>query len=748
MQSKSNSKYFLTSASDSNLEELLRWRNQPNVRASMVNTKKIVWDDHLEWWKNFKEDRSKKLFLVKSKNKTVAVINFFNLHKKNSGWWGFYLTDMVENKNVLETWMAVEGIAIRYAFEALLLLELYCETRSSNEAVLALHDRHCFETVDTKDFPNAIKNKLIVKRLTRSLYEKRAKNCIAKSAIDVPLNVKVSPTVYSLAFIGSANWDEIALNLPTSFYDYSKIELRVHRPAFGQALMDLFDKASKISNTNCDYLVFCERVEDFLHPFSTPSDLNSETFIELAREYMSRITELRGLHRAYFIIHDFKLIKSQYRSISEQTAESNSLNKAIILMNGELKKLCDNLSDCTLLPVANLLDEIGHENADPGKYWLMGRFPYGPKFSSAYHRLISGTLMALLGATTRAVVLDLDNTCWGGVIGDDGVHNIKLGTDYPGNQFLSFQKFIKSISDLGIIIAVCSKNNESVALSAFRENPEMVLQEEDIITHRINWLPKSKNIEEIAAELDLGLKSLMFIDDNPMERLEVQQNLSEVVTPDMPPDVADWPRYLKSHPALCSLTFSTEDKQKSKNYKIRKEIKAVERSSTDKDSFLAKLEMKIEISSYNEASKARTLQLFAKTNQFNTTTKRYSELQLQEIINSGGEVLTVRIEDKFGSNEIIAAAVVKYTGKQAIIENYVMSCRVMGRGIETAVLGEICARASGRGFKDIAGIIIETDRNEPCRDLYSGNGFEHADQNTYTLSLRTPVQFPDWFVYI
>lgn len=484
-------------------------------------------------------------------------------------------------------------------------------------------------------------------------------------------------------------------------------------------------------------------------PLETLSESTLAAIQDRFSDYLANIREVRSALSGQIFVHDICPVRPFLSSFHEDTADQGAVARAVVQMNVEIAEFCEGIPDCTLLPVAQLVENIGRDAADPGKYWLMGRFPFGPKFSPAYQNLLTGALMALNGQTVRALVLDLDNTLWGGVVGDDGTFGIDLGSDYPGNQFVAFQNFIKSLAARGLILTVCSKNTEEVALNAFRDNPNMVIREDDLITHRINWTPKSQNIHEISAALDLGLGSLMFIDDNPMEREEVRQNCPGVVVPEMPLDVSEWPRFLSSHPALSTIRLIDQDRNRVQKYKIRKEIQMAEETSTDRHSFLRKLGMGVGIFNMTEATKPRALQLFAKTNQFNTTTTRYSEADALQIVADGGDVLTVRITDRFGSDEVIAVLVINYTDdKTAVIENFVMSCRVLGRGVESAVLAEVCKRAIAKGCVTLVGKVIESDRNHPCRDVYTRHDFKPAGETDFVLDLDVPTPFPDWFEYL
>lgn len=749
-------KIILRLAQEGDFHDLLRWRNAKHVRASMINQKKISAKQHNKWWKSTVTDTGTRLLVLEIDHKPVAVINFFNLDlDKRFGWWGFYLTELCNRRNTLEIWTYVESITLRYAFDFLGLKRLFCETRRENIPVLLLHERFCFETVSSEISSKAIENDLIVKQITAEKFYKNKAQLLSSDILNAQMPIKKekprsnTSEAANLAIIGSANWEEIAHELSKAFLDFGALRVECIVPKFGQGFIELTDPSSNLRLENPDYLILAERFEDFVPALETLTDDMICTAEHRLNDYIENIRHVRSTMTGHFFVHDLCITKPFLSSFREDVTEDGATAKCIAKMNTKLAKLCEELPDTTLLPISKIVKEIGTIDANPGKYWLMGRFPFGPKFRGYYHKLLVGGIMALEGLTARALVLDLDNTLWGGVVGDDGKFGVQIGSDYPGNQFVSFQSFIKSLINQGLILTVCSKNCEEVALSVFNDNPNMIIKVRDLTSHRINWSTKSQNIKEISREIDLGLSSLMFIDDNPMEREEVRQNCPGVIVPEMPNDVTQWPGFLARHPALTTIEISQNDRDKVDKYRIRAQIKDVERVSVDRHSFLRNLEMSIEIKPLIEANKPRALQILTKTNQFNTTSKRFSEAELDEKLAKGNDVLTVRIKDRFGSDEIIAVLVITYTEDlNAHIDNFVMSCRVMGRGTETAILADVCKRAIDRGCRRLVGKIINTERNQPCRNVYSDHDFEMHSSKVFILELEKPTQFPDWFKYL
>lgn len=746
----------LRAAIDGDAENLLRWRNQPHVRASMVNQQEIALDAHLAWWAKAQTDPSKRFLILEKAGAPVAVVNFFDIEPGESAWWGFYLTDheAAEGADALAIWMDAEAAALRYAFEALGLKRLLCETRSTNEPVLALHDRFGFETLPQDTSPTAAANDLIVKAISAEAFAAEATPQISAAAASLiieldPRDAAAAEPAERLIFIGSANWDDLALGFTDVWRAATGQRVEAAAPPFGQGFLHLLDPGSDTRRQGAGTHVFTERFEDFLPPFAAPTPEALKTAEARFEDYLQTLRSVREAVSGRFLIHDVAPIRPALTSFDDLVRGDDPASRLAASMNERLRAFAEEAPDCHLLPLSAVVARIGRAAADPGKYWLMGRFPFGPKFAAPYFDMLLGALMAATQKTVRAIVLDLDNTLWGGVVGDDGVDNLALGSDYPDNQFVAFQAFIADCASRGLVLAVCSKNTEEVAMDAIRRHPAMVLKEEDFVARRINWAPKSRNIAEIAAELDLGPGSLMFIDDNPMERGEVRQNLPGVVTPEMPEDVAEWPGFLATHPALATLRVLDEDRDKAAKYRTRQQINQLRAGVVDHAEFLRNLGMGIEIADLTPASRARALQLIAKTNQFNTTTTRYSEADVDAMIAAGDSVATVRITDRFGSDEIIAVVAAKYEGDRARVDNFVMSCRVLGRGVEQAVLAELSDRAAARGCATLEGLVIETDRNQPCRDVFARHGFEDGGDGVFRLDLAAGgVERPDWFEYL
>jgi FkbH-like protein len=324
-------------------------------------------------------------------------------------------------------------------------------------------------------------------------------------------------------------------------------------------------------------------------------------------------------------------------------------------------------------------------------------------------------------------VLDLDNTLWGGVIGDDGLNGIVLGQGSAlGEGFVAVQDYAKDLARRGIILAVCSKNDEQNALEPFDKHPEMVLKRSDIASFRANWDDKVANIRAIAEDLNIGLDALVFLDDNPFERNLVRARLPMVAVPEVPDDdPALVPRVLADAGYFESLRLTDEDRQRTLQYQENRERAELRASATDLDGYLRSLEMRLPWGQFDKLSQQRVVQLINKTNQFNLTTRRYTDADVEAVIAHPSQFgLHMRLLDRFGDNGIIAIVIGKL-GEDAslVIDTWLMSCRVLGRQVEAVTLNLIAAQAKALGAKRLVGEYIPTAKNGMVRDHYQKLGF-------------------------
>lgn len=389
-----------------------------------------------------------------------------------------------------------------------------------------------------------------------------------------------------------------------------------------------------------------------------------------------------------------------------------------------------------LLDVAALAETVGLGLWHSPSLWNLAKLACDNRCMPIYAEHVARLVAALRGRSRKCLVLDLDNTVWGGVIGDDGIEGIKLAQgDATGEAHLALQEMALSLRQRGIVLAVSSKNEEAVARAPFQRHPEMLLKEDHIAVFQANWQDKATNIKAIADDLCLGLDAMVLVDDNPMERDLVRSMLPQVAVPELPEDPALYARTVAAAGYFESIAFSAEDRERAEMYQSNARRVALQKQAGDLDSYLASLEMEIVFAPFDRTSRARISQLINKSNQFNLTTQRYSEADVAAAEDER-DVLTlqVRLTDRFGDNGMISVVICRPEargrgrGHAWRIDTWLMSCRVLGRKVEQMVLREIVMRAREEAIDTLIGVYRPSEKNAMVRDHYAKLGFSKADE--------------------
>lgn len=394
-----------------------------------------------------------------------------------------------------------------------------------------------------------------------------------------------------------------------------------------------------------------------------------------------------------------------------------------------------------LLDVAQLAATVGLADWHCPRDWNLGKFPFSDAFVPLYAEHACRVIAALRGKSRRCLILDLDNTVWGGVIGDDGLDGIQLAQgDATGEAFLAVQRMALELRSRGIALAVCSKNEDQTARLPFRSHPEMLLRENHIAVFQANWQDKPSNIRAIADALSLGTESMVFLDDNPVEREFVRKSLPEVAVPELPDDPAFYARTLNAAGYFEAVAFSREDVDRAVFYQDNARRVQLQQQAGDLESYLLSLQMEITFQSFDSTGRARIAQLVNKSNQFNLTTRRYTEAQIAEWEHDPAAfTLQIRLRDVFGDNGMISVVIChESVPGEWEIDTWLMSCRVLGRKVEQAVLGHLLEHARQRGIRKLLGTFIATSRNVLVVEHYSQLGFtqlEGTDSGTKRYSL-------------
>ena len=433
-----------------------------------------------------------------------------------------------------------------------------------------------------------------------------------------------------------------------------------------------------------------------------------------------------------------------------------SLTNAVHKLNQKLAALCSTVPDCVFFDADHLAARHGRANWRDTRMFLASRLPVASTSFSAYSRGLVRSLSALFRAPRKVLCTDLDNTLWGGVLGEDGPEGIATGSAFPGNCYLEYQKYLKQLSSRGVLLAIASKNNESDVRESFQVRAaDLGLRLDNFVATRINWNEKSDSIRELAKELSLGTDSFVFVDDNPVECEAIRQQLPEVAVIEAPV-LEPWKmvELLSSQPFFDAAVVTDDDLNRLNEYKAQAQRAELAGSSGNRDEFLASLGIVCTFLSALDAPLARSVQLLAKTNQFNLTTRRHSAAEVEEFASSpGGQAVAVRVRDRFGDAGVVGLALARNEGDSCFIDSLLLSCRVIGRGIETALLAHLARNAIKTGARQLVGEFIATKKNAPCAGFYLDHGFvkdtspkgAQTDSVFYQFDLTASVpQSPKW----
>jgi len=343
--------------------------------------------------------------------------------------------------------------------------------------------------------------------------------------------------------------------------------------------------------------------------------------------------------------------------------------------------------------------------------------------------IINQFLERIYKPSKKVIILDCDNTLWGGVVGELGCHNITLGEENEGKAYVDFQKSLKRLKNEGVILCVASKNNYQDVIEVFKKNKNMVLSKEDITLFKVNWKNKSDNIFEISKELNLGIESFTFFDDNPIERDQVQKNLKtiEVINPDG--DVSNWATQILDSTNLCKINFSEEDKNKTKHYHNILKFKDEQSRNSNEKNFLMNIGLKAKLINFSSENKIRALQLIQKTNQFNLNTKRYDEKELQYFSEERkNKIYLFSLKDKYGDHGIVGLTMLRQKKEKMFIENFLISCRVLGRYLDSWMMKKIFTYAKKSKCQTVIGKYTKSNKNDLVKDFYTLFGFKKSKQ--------------------
>jgi FkbH-like protein len=395
-----------------------------------------------------------------------------------------------------------------------------------------------------------------------------------------------------------------------------------------------------------------------------------------------------------------------------------------------------------------LANRLGTAASFDPRLWFESKQPYSAELIVSVAREVAHVISSLTNAPKKLAILDLDNTLWGGAVGDDGVEGIEIGTTSPrGEAFRDFQLYLKSLKERGVLLAVASKNDHERAIEPFLNHPEMILQLEDFVSFKASWHPKSDSIREMAIELSLGLDSFVFLDDNPAEVEIVRQFVPEVSGICLGADPSWFRSILENSRLFESSSLTVEDGQRTALYQQEAKRQALKSTVTDMGAYLESLEMVADISPFSVVDAPRISQLINKSNQFNLTTRRRTEAEVLEVISDSMKAhFTIRLSDRFGGHGIIAIVIASIVSSELWVDTWLMSCRVLKRQVEDVTLNEIVRQATDKGCDHVIGKFIPTAKNSMVEHLYPSFGFElkeeRQDRTIFSLDIQNYASQP------
>jgi FkbH-like protein len=518
---------------------------------------------------------------------------------------------------------------------------------------------------------------------------------------------------------------------------------------YNQYNQEILDKKSGLYSFSPDitFLILDTRSifgELFHFPYSI-TKLERENFVnKKITEVINLINKFNETSNSKLVITNLALPYYSPYGIAE-TKTSYGFHDAIIDFNKKLKEQLLDINSVYVFDFFKFIIKHGENNVFNFQNYLFGDI----KISLDYIPYLANELMpyviSFLGLTKKCIVVDLDNTLWGGIVGEDGFDGIRLGPQAPGNAFMEFQKYLKSLSQRGILLAINSKNNFDDAIQVIREHPFMILTENDFSCIKINWNNKASNMLEISEELNIGLDSFVFFDDDPVNRELIKETMPEITTPDLPHDPSFYSEVIQSLHDFSTFQITSEDTKRGQMYLEQKQRSKSQNSLSDISEFLKTLNLEIEIKKTNSFTIPRISQLTLKTNQFNLTTKRYQEDEIHKFSEDTNILINcAQIKDKFGDNGITGVFIVKKTNSDEwFLDTFLLSCRVMGREAEKAMLYFIINQAKKNNVKRLKAKFIPTLKNKPIEDFLFNSQF-YEENGFWIYNLDKPFNMPNF----
>ena len=502
---------------------------------------------------------------------------------------------------------------------------------------------------------------------------------------------------------------------------------------FNRYAQELLDPRSPLDRFEPDVVVLAVQTRDLLPELcDNASHLSGAQAEHLVQRALGDLRGWLGAYRersrAHVVVHNFEVPEQPDAGILDAQSPDGQAH-VLHDLNRRLAAMARELPGVSVLDYDGLVARVGRSRWHDERRWLTARMPIAAvglwPLAAEYLRFV----IALRGRLAKVLVCDLDNTLWGGVLGEDGMDGLQLDGEYPGAAHLALQRAILALHARGVILAIASKNERAEALDTLSRHPRMLLRPEHFAAVRIGWADKPQSLREIAAELNIGIDSVAFLDDSPAERERVRQELPEVMVIELPPDPMEYARALRECPAFERVSVSREDRERGRLYAEERERTELRAASTTVDDFYRSLRTQADMGPATTATVSRIAQLTQRTNQFNVTTRRYSDADVAAMLSEPGvRVSQLSVRDRFGDSGLVGVSICRDDGDVCEIDTLLLSCRVIGRMVETAMLAWLAEDARSRGARWLRGWFVPTRKNEPASRLYADHGFVELER--------------------
>lgn len=511
---------------------------------------------------------------------------------------------------------------------------------------------------------------------------------------------------------------------------------------YNQVERQFMDPSSDLYQFEADFIVVFQSTHKLGEYHSVLSQEQQANLAEERLDFVTSICANPALASKKIIYFNYPEIEDTVFGSYANKVES-SLIYQVRKLNYELMLLSQQFPNLFICDIAGLQNKLGRDQMFAANVYTSTEMVLSIDALSYVASRVMDIVCAIKGQFKKCLILDLDNTVWGGVIGDDGLEGIQLGHGLGiGKAFTEFQMWVKKLKQRGIIICVASKNNEETAKEPFEKHPDMVLKLDDIAVFQANWDTKVDNIRTIQQILNIGFDSMVFLDDNPFERNMVRENIPGITVPELPEDPAEYLEYLYSLNLFETASYSNLDKDRTKQYQVESQRVSLSKTFTNEADFLKSLNMVSVVSGFTKFNTPRVAQLSQRSNQFNLRTVRYTDADIEALANDPNVIdLSFTLEDKFGDNGLIAVVIMKPQDKETLfVDTWFMSCRVLKRGMENFTLNTMVEKAKAAGYMKIIGEYLPTPKNKMVEQHYAELGFskiENSETAQYELDVNS-----------